>query len=137
MWECPKCKRKFKNNNQSHFCSKDIEIVTIDQYIDAQVAEVQPILRQIRKIIREQAPLAEERMSWRMPTFWQKENLIHFAAAKKHIGIYPGAEAIEVFQDKLTAYKTSKGAIQLPLTMAIPYDLIAEITAWRVSKVEE
>ncbi len=134
MWQCPKCERKFKNENQNHFCGK---IETIDAYISEQAEEVQPILHKIREAIRSSAPNAKEKISWQMPTFWQGENLIHFAANKKHIGIYPGGEATTVFADKLKDYKVSKGAIQLPLNKPIPYDLIKEITEWRVSLVEK
>ena len=78
-----------------------------------------------------------------MPTFWQKENLIHFAANKKHIGIYPGGEAVGVFAERLGGYKTSKGAIQFPLNKlpqglpAIDYELIADIVRWRLSRLKE
>jgi uncharacterized protein YdhG (YjbR/CyaY superfamily) len=71
-----------------------------------------------------------------MPTFWQGKNLIHFAAAKNHIGLYPGSEAMEAFAPKLTGYKTAKGTIQLPLDKPIPHRLIAEITRFRVKAVE-
>lgn len=133
MWQCPKCGRNFKNTDQNHFCGK---VETIDQYISEQAEEVKPILQKIREVIRAAAPDATERMSWQMPTFWQGENLIHFAVFKKHIGIYPGGEATVVFADRLTEYKTSKGTIQLPLDKPIPYDLIADITRWRVAMVE-
>jgi len=133
MWKCPKCKREFKNTNQDHYCGK---IETIDQYISEQSEEVQPLLDKIRAAIRAAAPEATEKLSWRMPTFWQDENLIHFAAFKKHISIFPGGEATTVFADKLTGYKTAKGTIQLPLNQPIPYDLIAEITHWRVAVVK-
>jgi uncharacterized protein YdhG (YjbR/CyaY superfamily) len=62
----------------------------IDEYIAAQSPEVQPLLRQIRETIRAAAPDAVEKISWQMPTFWQNENRIHFAAFKKHISIFPG-----------------------------------------------
>ena len=132
MWQCPKCKRKFKKSNQNHFCGK---IETIDQYISEQNEDVQSILNKIRDVIRNAAPEAIEKMSWKMPTFWQKENLIHFAAFKKHISIFPGGEASTVFAEKLSDYKTSKGTIQFQLNKPIPYDLIDEITRWRVSVV--
>jgi uncharacterized protein YdhG (YjbR/CyaY superfamily) len=130
MWQCPKCERKFKNTNQDHYCG-DIE--TIDQYIFEQSEEVQPILHKLREVIRRAAPDATEKMSWQMPTFWQGENLIHFAAFKKHISIFPGAEATTLFANRLTEYKISKGTIQLPLYKPLPYELIADITQWRVS----
>lgn len=134
MWQCPKCEREFKNTDQQHYCG---EITTIDQYISDQDPEVQPILVKIRETIRAAAPDAIEKVSWRMPTYWQGENLIHFAAAKNHIGIYPGGEATTVFADQLTDYKTAKGTIQLPLRKPIPYALIAEITRWRVKQATQ
>jgi uncharacterized protein YdhG (YjbR/CyaY superfamily) len=130
MWQCPKCNRNFKNTNQNHFCGK---IETIDQYISEQVEEVQATLQKIREAIRAAAPDALEKMSYQMPTFWQKKNLIHFAAFKKHISIFPGGEATTVFADRLTEYKTAKGTIQIPLDKPMPYKLIEEITAWRVA----
>jgi hypothetical protein len=90
MWQCPKCNREFKNTNQDHYCGK---IETIDKYIADQPAEVQLILCKIRKTIDNAAPNATEKISWRIPTFWQGENLVHFATFKKHIGLYPGGKA--------------------------------------------
>nr|WP_236860355.1 DUF1801 domain-containing protein [Candidatus Formimonas warabiya] len=105
---------------------------TIDEYIALFPADVRDILQQVRTTIRNAAPEAKEKISWQMPTFWQNENLVHFAAAKNHIGLYPGASGVRAFADRLTGYKTSKGAIQFPLSEPIPYDLIAEITRFRV-----
>ncbi len=131
MWQCPNCQRTFRAAGQHHFCGK---IETIDQYISEQAEEVRPILQKIRETIKAAAPDAIEKISWQMPTFWQGENLIHFAAAKKHIGIYPGGEATAVFADRLMEYHTAKGTIQLPLHIPIPFDLIADITRWRVEQ---
>ena len=133
MWICQKCGREFKNTDQTHYCGK---VETIDQYISGQADEIQPILLKIREVIRNAAPDAAEKMSWQMPTFWQKENLIHFAAFKKHISIFPGGEATSVFAEKLTDYKVAKGTIQFQIGQPVPYDLIAEITRWRVGVVE-
>ena len=134
MWQCPECGREFTKNKQDHYCKIND---TINGYIEAQPEEIRPILKKIRKTIKAAAPKAIEKMSWQMPTFWQNENLIHFAAFKKHIGIYPGSEAITVFSEKLAEYKTSKGAIQLPLNKAIDYELIKEITLWRAAQAEK
>jgi uncharacterized protein YdhG (YjbR/CyaY superfamily) len=105
---------------------------TIDEYIALFSPPVQKMLGEIRSAIREAAPDAVEKLSWQMPTFWQNENLIHFAAAKNHIGIYPGAEAIEVFAADLKKYASSKGAFQLPLTEPVPRTLIKKIVKFRV-----
>lgn len=128
MWKCPKCGWEFKNQDQNHFCSEATN--TIDAYIEAQAKEVQPLLQQVRNTIRTALPDAEERISWKMPTYWRGHNIIHFAAFKKHIGVYPGENAMVHFAGRLTEYKTSKGAIQLPYDKPLPLDLIAEIAKW-------
>lgn len=128
MWQCPKCGREFKNQNQDHFCGEPPK--TIDTYIAAQAESVQPFLRQVRDAIRKVLPDAQERISWSMPTYWDKHNIIHFAAFKNHIGLYPGAEAIQNFADQLAAYRTTKGAIQLPYSKPLPLPLIADIAKW-------
>ena len=104
----------------------------VDEYIAEQPEAVQPELRALRATIHAAAPNAHEKISWSMPTFWQGENLIHFAAFKHHIGLYPGPEAIEAFADRLALYRTSKGAIQLPLDRPLDHDLIADIVQWRL-----
>jgi len=105
---------------------------TIDEYIAQYPENIQAICQKIRETIRAAAPNAIEKISYGLATFWAGENLIHFGVMKNHIGIYPGAEGVEVFADRLTGYKTTKGAIQLPLKDPIPYDLIREITEYRV-----
>lgn len=110
---------------------------SIDEYITAQPEDIQPVLQEIRETIRTAASKATEKISWQMPTFWQGENLIHFAAFKKHIGLYPGADATSEFKERLMGYKTSKGTIQLPLDEPIDYKLIADIVRWRVEQVED
>lgn len=128
MWKCPKCGRTFKNKDQNHFCVETPQ--TIDTYIAEQTESVQLILNQVRATLRAVLPDAEERISWRMPTYWKEHNIIHFAAFKMHVGIYPGDKAMEHFADRLTEYKTSKGALQIPYTKTLPLDLIAEIAKW-------
>ncbi len=107
---------------------------TIDEYIARFPAEVQAVLCEVRGAIRRAAPDAAEKISWQMPTFWQNGNLVHFAAAKNHIGFYPGESGVRVFGDTLTEYKTSKGAIQFPLDKPIPVALVEEITRFRVKE---
>ncbi len=101
-------------------------------YINEQEEKIRPILLKIRETIKAAAPDVTEKLSWQMPTFWDKENIIHFAAHKNHVGIYPGNEAMENFAERLTEYKTSKGAIQFPYSKPIDYELITEIVKWRI-----
>lgn len=128
MWKCPKCEREFENENQDHTCSETT--MPIDDYIAAQPERIQPYLEQVRDTLRAALPDAQERISWRMPTFWKQHNIIHFAAHKNHIGLYPGPEAIVHFSDRLTEHKSSKGAVQFPYDKKLPLDLISEIAKW-------
>lgn len=108
--------------------------MTIQEYIDSQEENVRERLNTIYEVIRKTLPEAEERISWGMPTFWKGRNIIHFAPAKKHIGLYPGPEAVEAFREQLKDYKTSKGAIQLPNNKELPLSLIADIARWSYEK---
>jgi uncharacterized protein YdhG (YjbR/CyaY superfamily) len=133
MWQCPKCNRTFKNTNQSHYCGK---VETIDDYIATQVDDVQPVLQELREIIHASAPNAKDKIAWNMPYFFRKENLVGFAAQKKHISFFPGEAAVSEFAERLAGYKFNKGTIQLPLDKPIDRMLIADIVCWVAEKEE-
>ncbi|MDR2525492.1 MAG: DUF1801 domain-containing protein [Oscillospiraceae bacterium] len=105
-------------------------IQEIANYIAAQPEAIQPRLREVYTIIKAELPDASEKIAYQMPTFWQGRNLIHFAGFKNHIGLYPGDGATTVFAEKLTEYKTSKGAVQFPHTKQLPVELIKGIANW-------
>ena len=127
MWICPKCGRSFSREGQGHYCGR---IETVDQYIEDQDEAVRPYLNEIRRIIRSAVPEAQEKISWSMPTFWKGRNIIHFAASKKHLGLYPGGEATAVFAGELADYDVSKGTIRLPYVTPLPEELITAIAKW-------
>ena len=111
-----------------------VKFNSIDEYIGLFPSEVQDILITLRKVIKETAPEATEKISYQMPTFAMQGNLVHFAAFKKHIGFYPAPSGVAAFTDKLVEYKTSKGAIQFPIDKPLPYELIREIVRYRVDE---
>ena len=106
----------------------------IDTYISGFPKEIQIILEQIRKTIRQAAPEAEETIKYAIPTFVLNGNLVHFAAFKNHIGFYPVPSGIEAFKKELSVYKRAKGSVQFPLDKAMPLDLITEIVKFRVNE---
>lgn len=127
MWKCPKCGREFQKKEQSHYCGEKPK--TIDEYILRQDTDKQEELQYIRRILHSALPDAEERISWSMPTFWKKHNILHFAASKEHIGFYPGPEAVMHFAEELRGYKTDKGTIRIPYGK-IDAALIEKIAKW-------
>ena len=128
MWKCPKCGREFARENQSHSCGE--KPLTVDEYIARQPDGVRPELLQVRDALRAALPNAEERISWGMPTYWQGRNLIHFAASKKHLGLYPGGEATTIFAGELEGCDVSKGTIRIPWDRELPAALIQRIARW-------
>ena len=116
--------------NQSHYCGKAPK--TVDEYILAQDETIRKQLEDVRQVLISRLPDATEKISWSMPTYWKDHNIIHFAAQKKHIGLYPGPEAVEHFSDKLNqaGLKYNKGSIQIPYSDELPLQLISEIADW-------
>lgn len=96
---------------------------------------MQQVLEEIRRTIRNAAPEAEETISYRIPTFTQNGNLVHFAAFKDHYGFYPTSSGVSAFRKELRAYKTSRGTVQFPMGEPVPYDLIERIVEFRVKEI--
>ena len=107
---------------------------TIDEYIEQFPPDIQLILNELRRVIAEAAPQPQEKISYQMPTFALKGNLVHFAAYKNHIGFYATPTGHEKFATELSNYKQGKGSVQFPLNQPIPYDLIKRIVEFRVEE---
>lgn len=114
---------------------ENLEYSTIDEYINLFPPEIQEILKTLRNVIKEAAPDSTEKISYQMPTFTLKgKNLIHFAAYKNHIGLYPTPNGIDSFKTELSVYKGGKGSVQFPIDKPLPYDLIIRIVKFRVGE---
>ncbi len=107
---------------------------SVGEYIAGFAKDIQTILKKIRQAIKKAAPDAEEKISYKMPTFTLNGNLVHFAAFKNHIGFYPTPSAIEKFKRQISVYHNAKGSVQFPLNQPIPYDLITKIVQFRVKE---
>jgi uncharacterized protein YdhG (YjbR/CyaY superfamily) len=107
---------------------------TIDEYISQYPDNVKQILHKVRAVIKAAAPQATEKISYGMPGFYLKGNLVWFGGHAHHLGFYPKPSGIEAFKKELSVYKQSKGAIQFPLDQPIPYDLITKIVKFRVTE---
>ena len=107
---------------------------SIDEYILQFPPEIQEILTKLRKVIKESAPDAVEKISYQMPAFVLHGNLVYFAAFKNHIGFYPTLSGIETFKNELAEYKSGKGSIQFPIKKPIPYELVSRIVKFRAAE---
>jgi uncharacterized protein YdhG (YjbR/CyaY superfamily) len=114
-------------NNKKGFTS-------MDEYIATFPEDVQKILQELRAVIKDCAPEAEEKISYQMPTFAFKGNLVHFAAWKNHIGFYPTPSGTQEFQKELSIYQGAKGSIQFPIDEPLPFELIRKIVQFRLAE---
>jgi len=114
--------------------SNEVGFTSIDEYIETFPPETQEILKELRAAIQAAAPEAEEKISYQMPTFYLKGNLVHFAAYKKHIGFYPAPSGILAFQEELSIYEGAKGSVKFPIGQPLPLDLIRRVVQFRVAE---
>lgn len=109
-------------------------INNIDDYIKQFPQDIQIKLVQLRKIINDTAPLSEEKISWKMPTFVYYGNLVHFAFYKNHIGFYPSDSGVDFFNTLTNQYVTTKGSIHFGLNDDLPVELIIKVVEFRVKE---
>lgn len=105
---------------------------SVDEYL-AQLdwEEGRAALERLRGIVREEAPGAEECISYGMPGYKQNGYLLGFAAFKYHCSFFPGGTAQD-FADELRGFKTSKGTIQFSPESPIPEPLVRRIIRARL-----
>ena len=108
---------------------------SIDGYIHNCPENIQLILQKLRSSLQALMPEAQEVISYGIPTFKLKgKNVVHYAAFKNHISLFPGASGVQAFEEQLTFYTTSKGTIQFPLNQPLPMELITTIVKFRIEE---
>ena len=109
-------------------------ITTIDQYLKICSKEAKERLESIRALIRKLAPEAQEKISYQIPTYYLNGNMVHFAAFRDHIGLYPTSSGVREFEEELKKYKHSRGSIQFPIDKPLPLGLIKRIVKYRMEE---
>ena len=109
----------------------------IDEYVAQAPPATRPILRKIRAIVREEAPGAEERISYRMPAFFQGGAIIYFAPFTHHVGVFPPVKGDAALEKALAKYRGEKGNLRFPLEAPLPYPLIRRVVRARLKALRE
>lgn len=113
------------------------KFTTVDEYLGAATYDVEPRLIETRRVIRAALPDAEETISYNIPAYKQDGVVvIQFAGYTEHTSLtfFPTAATFAHFAEELAPYRTSKSAIQFPLTEPLPVDLIDAITRFRAEE---
>jgi uncharacterized protein YdhG (YjbR/CyaY superfamily) len=108
---------------------------TVDEYIAKAPKDLRDELEELRNIIKQLAPSAEERISYGMPFYDYKGRLVYFAAMREYIGLYIPPPIIADNAKELEAYVTTKSAIHLPLGK-LPATLIKKLVKARMKHNE-
>jgi len=117
---------------------KTIKANTVDEYITQFPDATQAMLRQMREIIKKNAPDAEEGIGYGMPADKLfKRPLVYFAGYENHIGFYATPTGHEAFKDALSRYKQGKGSVQFLSDEKLPAKLVTDIVKFRVRENKE
>src|SRR5512138_2936642 len=109
----------------------------VDQYISAAPEQIRPILEDLRAAIRAAAPGAEERIRYRIPSYFHHGSLVHFAAFRDHASfIVVDRSVIDRFRDQLKGFGTTGTTIHIKPGRSLPAPLVEEIVRARMEQNE-
>jgi len=110
---------------------------SVDAYLAAVPEPARSALIDLRRVIREAAPEAEEVISYGMPVFKHHGHLVGIAAFKNHCSFFPmSGSQIEAHRNELKTFYTSKGTIRFTPDHPLPADLVRRIVLARVAENE-
>jgi uncharacterized protein YdhG (YjbR/CyaY superfamily) len=110
----------------------------VDAYIAAAPRTVQPMLRELRRLIKTAAPEAHERISYQIPYYDFHGRLAYFAVFRDHISFFVPGKATSKFTAELKPYRTrqrSAATITLPLDKKLPATLITKVVKARAKEL--
>jgi uncharacterized protein YdhG (YjbR/CyaY superfamily) len=111
---------------------------TVDDYIRDFPPEVQHVLTQLRQLIREVAPDAEESISYHIPTYKiGKKPLVYFAGYQRHVSLYPFTDRSVAPLPRLAPYKSGRGTLKFPLDTPIPLALVKQFVRMRLKEEQD
>ena len=124
MWRCPKCGREF--NNASNTISAARNPKTIDEYIAGHREKCTAVFSPDAGNTSGCAAEAQSVYPGVMPTYWKKQNIIHFAGHKT-IWVIPGEKASSTLRtpDRLQVKQSAIQCRQHP-----SLELVAKIAKW-------
>src|SRR3954451_24018391 len=95
--------------------------MTVDEYVASLPEVVQPIMEEVRRVVRRVVPEVAETISYQMPTFTlDRRPLVHVAAWKKPLGLSPLPPRDGELAARVEPYRGAKDAMQLRFHRPIP-----------------
>ena len=110
---------------------------TVDEYLARLPEPERAALAKLRAHVREAAPMAEEVISYQIPTYRHHGALVHFAAQAKHLSFTVVSEAaMEAVKDKLKGFDASGRTIRFTPEKPLPAALVKRVVKLRVRENE-
>jgi len=95
----------------------------VDEYIAKAAKEAQPLLHDLRELIKETLPKCEEKIWYNVPFYFMDSEVVGLAVLKKHVTVGIGPSVMtETEREKLetAGYHTGKGTFQIKFDQEIP-----------------
>jgi uncharacterized protein YdhG (YjbR/CyaY superfamily) len=125
-------KRPAGRSTRSAGAAKDV-----DAYLVGLPIKTRAVLERLRRAIRAAAPKAEERISYRIPSYKYHGWLVFFAAFKKHNSfIVPGESAWKEFRRELEPFQVSGKTIHFTAEHPLSAALVRKIVKTRIKENE-
>lgn len=109
---------------------------TVDDYINSQSEAAQPLLHELRSLIKEAVPETTELENYKVPSFTlvqgakPKQQLMVVAYAK-FVSFYPHQAAVDYFANELKYYDLGKGTVKFSFNEPLPSELIKQMVIFR------
>lgn len=112
------------------------KVANVDEYLALFEGVTKEKLVELRAIVREAAPEAEELISYSIPAYKYHGWLVYFSGGyKDHVSVsFPPKTIMQAFEKELAPYKSSKSTVQFPLSEPLPRVLIAKMVQYKVKE---
>lgn len=107
----------------------------VSSYFAKSTSEAKKTLLEMRRMILDVIPEAEEVMKYGMPTFIYQGNAVAgIMAHKNHIGYYPySGSVLKNFPEITAQYKTTRGALHIPFGKPLPKTTVKKLIKARIA----
>ncbi|MBN1288574.1 MAG: DUF1801 domain-containing protein [Actinobacteria bacterium] len=113
------------------------EPTSVEEYLSRVPIESRVALELLRETIKSAAPMAEEAISYRIPTFKYKGPLVAFAAFRNHLSFFVMSPAVmEAHSDELAGYKTGEATLHFTADEPLPGKLVEKLVKARIEENE-
>jgi uncharacterized protein YdhG (YjbR/CyaY superfamily) len=111
----------------------------VDQYLESLPIDSRKALENLRQLIQETVPKADEGFSYGVPAFkLNGKPLVCYAAFKNHCGFYPlSPEVLKRFARDLDDFETAKGTIRFTVDKPLSATLVKRIVKARLEELEK